>query len=143
MSNKLITRIFKSSHPTIAIERLLLVAIADGTYDRLGYCERSIQFFAAYIGRSRRQTMRVLRKLEAAGELLIERRPYDVSRYRFPPGADATVPGPARVTPDVTTPSAVRGGDTRCHQVVTPDVTLSPITHRSTHRDGTVGSTTR
>jgi phage terminase large subunit-like protein len=143
MSNKLINRVFASPHPPLAIERLLLVAIADCTYDRLGYCERSIQFLAVRIARSRRQTMRLLRKLEADGELLIERRPYKVSRYRFPPVSEETAPSLDRVTLDVTTPPAVRGGDTTCHRVVTPDVTHSPIAHRNMHRDETGGSTPR
>src|SRR5262249_7055940 len=143
MSNELIKRVFNSPHPPLAIERLLLVAIADCTYDRLGYCERSIRFLALRIARSRRQTMRLLRKLEADGELLIERRPYKVSRYRFPAVSEETTPSPDRVTLDVTTLPAVLGGDTTCHRVVTPGVTHSPITHRSTHRDETAGSTTR
>jgi hypothetical protein len=138
MSNALLNHVFAAPHPRVAIERLLLVAIADRANKATGICCSSLADLGRRICRSPRQVRRLLFKLERDGVLLIERRHGHPSLYRLPSAAEPSCEprtSGVRRTRDIMRP--------RTSDVPYPGHQMSPepsITQRRIHRVETVES---
>jgi hypothetical protein len=136
MSHALLNRVLAAPQPRDALERLLLAAIAYGVNKNTGIYYASHTSLGRCICRSERTVRRVLRKLESARHLIIDRRRGASNVYRLPAATETR-------TPD----SMMAGVPTPATMVTTPPdsmmAAIPPITHRSRHRDETYGSTTR
>jgi hypothetical protein len=152
MSNDLLNRVFAASHPRTAAARLLYVALADQCNDQ-GECWPGLAHLHNRTQISKRRILRLLRQFQRDGLLTVRppRRGRKTNTYRVTPltahaGASEIPttlanPGPRARGSEIPTALAIPGA--RARPPLAPAPPKPPITHRSTHRDETYGSTTR
>lgn len=144
MSFKLVKQVIRSEQATPA-HKLVLIVIADHTNDtKSGTAWPSVDTIAAYVGLKRRQVQRILRDLEASGQIKVWKKNaiMGTNRYQIVP-FNVSPMTPQRVTHDTTNVSYMtQWGVTHDTRVYKEQITLNKVGDAPASGQGAIASQT-